>query len=90
MTMGMALMIAFQACSILAVIFLCAFACKLQRDKDGYKTGIWLAAGKAQRGEPAKDIIGALECYLPDEDKRQFKELFMKDIKPQRVKTDTL
>ena len=69
--------IMFQACLMLAVVFLIALACKLKRDKDGYKTGVWLAAGRVKGGESYLHVLGALECYMPDEDKEQFKKQFM-------------
>lgn len=49
---------------------------QLKKDKDRYKTGVWLAAGKVQRGKSVKQVLWALECYLPEEDKKQFKKLF--------------
>ena len=47
-----------------------------KRKVQQYKTGVWLAIGKAQRGKPFNEIFGAMECYMPESDREQFRNNF--------------
>ena len=51
-------------------------AIKFKKEREQYKTAVWLAADMAYRKEPFHKVYGMIECYMPKCDKAHFKRNF--------------
>lgn len=56
-----------------------------KKQKDQYKTAVWVAMGRANRGEPVENILVAIECHMPDCDVAHFRKTFYGDKKNEEM-----